>query len=547
MTNKVPLGALRVLQLEKINLKEGHRRVITAGLEQMDDNQFLDVPGKEHYRFLAALGNLYQDRDIIDIGTHYGRSALALAQNTRNQVHTFDIAPLLSEEQKYQLYNGLQVKFYLENLWDTTVREQWRYRLLNAAIIFLDIDPHEGSMEYELYTWLRDNKFQGLLVCDDIWYFKGMRDRFWYHVPAENKMDVTALGHWSGTGLIFFNQEACPLLSRFGAIRPPARDSHIIRSPGEAPPSWTVVTAYFDLTRRADASQEIKDRPQSYYLEHANMTMAMQQNLIVFCDIASLSALQALRPVHLQERTRYIVREFEDFSLVRECDAQLTANRVVRPSQDPRNTVSYYLFCMLRYEMILEVMAANPFSSSHFAWCNICIERMSWKGGPAFDKVWAEFRPKFSTCYIDYQSRARASDIMAYYCPALCGMCSGFFTGNHYYFGTFCQLVLAKFRQCLMLGVGHADEQLYTLVYFENPELFDFYLGDYGSMIVNYGWVVDDAHPPVYNVLRRLSESSEDPVLLRKLCCRWLDSVDLGACFPPADQIATVKGYLMNA
>lgn len=454
------------------------------------------------------------------------------------------LPPLLSDEQKEQLYGGLQVEFHLENLWETPVREEWRQRLLGAAIIFLDIDPHEGSMEYEFYTWLRDNNFQGLLVCDDIWYFKGMRDRFWFQVPAEHKKDVTSVGHWSGTGLIFFlNPEVCP------AIRPkvPARNSHIIRFPGEAPPSWTVVTAYFDLTRRADASQEIRDRPQSYYFEHANMTMGTEQNLVVFCDAASLSGLQALRPIHLRERTRYIVREFEDFNLVRECDAQLTANRVVRPSQDPRNTVSYYLFCMLRYEMILEVMAGNPFGSSHYAWCNICIERLSWKGGPTFANVWSEFRPKFSTCYIDYQSRARASDIVGYYSPALCGMCSGFFTGNHYYFGAFCHLVLAKFRECLALGLGHADEQLYTLVYFEHPELFDVYLGDYFSMITSYGWLVDDAHAPVHNVLRNLAASNEDPVLLRKLCSRWLDSVTMGACSPHPDHIATVRGYLANA
>jgi hypothetical protein len=36
------------------------------------------------------------------------------------------------------------------------------------------------------------------------------------------------------------------------------------------------------------------------------------------------------------------------------------------------------------------------------------------------------------------------------------------------------------------LGYGHADEQLFSLVFFDNHDIFDVYYGDYQEMIVNY-------------------------------------------------------------
>jgi hypothetical protein len=47
--------------------------------------------------------------------------------------------------------------------------------------------------------------YNGFVVCDDIWHFKDMRDRFWYKIPYFNKFDLTELGHFSGTGIFTFN------------------------------------------------------------------------------------------------------------------------------------------------------------------------------------------------------------------------------------------------------------------------------------------------------------------------------------------------------
>lgn len=495
-----------------------------------DREEFMGPAGNQHYRLLAWLSTQFYGRDIIDIGTHKGSSALALSYSGANTVHTFDIDDRLAQEWKMTKWANRDIQFHKENLWDPATRSAWRDRLLASAVIFMDIDPHDGPMELEMYRWLKAEGYQGLLVCDDIWYFKGMRDAFWYHVEESDKVDVTRVGHWSGTGIVRFGDMAIDVEEA------PSRAANPVGK------SWTAVTAYFNLAKRPDASAEIKARPQSYYMRHANMTMALPVNLVVFCDTDSKEALEALRPAHLKSATHWIVMEFDEFELVQANYEFITATREARNYKaDPRNTTSYYLFCMLRYIMLQRVMTENVFGSTHFAWVNICIERMSWKNGVIFPLIWSEFRDKFSTCYIDYQPRKWLNNLEEYYRWGRCGMCSGFFTGSREYMGAFCDAILAKFAEMTARGLGHADEQLFSLVFFDRPEIFEFYLGDYTEMITNYGWVRDRPSEPVKNVIGNLAIAGENWRLLDTLCQRFLDSVAYGCCAPPVGEVQHVK------
>jgi predicted O-methyltransferase YrrM len=499
-----------------------------------DREEFFGAAGQQHYRLLAWLSTQFYGKDLIDIGTHRGSSALAMSYSSTNTVHTFDIDDRLAQEWKMTKWANRDIQFHHENLWEPATRAAWRDRLLAAPVIFMDIDPHDGPMELEFYQWLKTEGYQGLLICDDVWYFKGMRDAFWYHIPEADKTDATLVGHWSGTGIVHFGHQVVEVVERA-----PSRALALANAEGK---SYTAVTAYFNLAKRPDASAEIKARPQAYYMQHANMTMALPINLVVFCDPDSKPALEAMRPAHLKAKTHWIVMEFGDFELVQANYEFIAATREAKGYKaDPRNTVSYYLFCMLRYVMLQQAMAENVFGSTHFSWVNICIERMGWKSGVVFPLVWSEFRDKFSTCYIDYQPRKFLANLEEYYRWGRCGMCSGFFTGSKHYMSAFCEAVLTKFAEMTARGLGHADEQLFSLVFFDHPDIFEFYLGDYTEMIVNYGWVRNRASEPVKNVIGNLAVAGENWPLLDTLCQRWLDSVQSGCCKVPHGELEHVK------
>lgn len=434
--------------------------------------EFNDKPGKEHYKLLSHLSTLYNNCNIIDIGSHRGSSACALSYNPTNTVMSFDIINNVTNEAIREIPN---IKFIIANIFEHL--SLFKDLLMNAPIIFLDIDPHEGNMEYDFYLQLKEWNYQGILVCDDIWHFESMRNNFWYKIEDQYKYDVTDWGHWSGTGIVTFNHE--------------------IQFPKHINDNWTLVTAYFNLTKCPDASTEIKARDQSYYMVNAYSTLSLPNNLVIYCDRDSYDMIYAIRPDYLRDKTKYVICEFDDFTIdgIKYSDLRniINHNRVTHPYHfDNRNTASYYLFCMSRYIMLKSVIEENPFTSTHFAWINICMQRMGIKNIQKLPEALSLGRDKFSTVYIDYIPKELVDKPEEYWTNGKCSFCSGFFTGNSYYMNLFCTLILEKFTYYLKMGRGHADEQLYSPVYFENPDIFENYYGDYQEMITNYVYVYDN-------------------------------------------------------
>jgi hypothetical protein len=119
-------------------------------VNQEDVSEYLGECGVEHYKLLAWLSTQFNNVNIFDIGTHKGASSSALSYNPSNKVLSFDIClSKLSRRKK-------NCEYYEQNLWDVEVIKLWKDRILESPLIFLDIDPHEGIMEYELYSWLKN-------------------------------------------------------------------------------------------------------------------------------------------------------------------------------------------------------------------------------------------------------------------------------------------------------------------------------------------------------------------------------------------------------
>jgi hypothetical protein len=176
----------------------------------------LESPGIEHYFFLASVGLQLQNKKIIEFGTHFGRSAYIMAYGNRklsnnNNIITYDIENLLIDG----IFENTDIDYRLEDLFDPKNREKNKDHILSSDIIFIDIDPHEGVLEYDMYVWLRDNDYKGIILFDDIHLDVGHMNvftgnsmkQFWSKVDDKYKIDLTHVGHWSGTGLVCFHLE----------------------------------------------------------------------------------------------------------------------------------------------------------------------------------------------------------------------------------------------------------------------------------------------------------------------------------------------------
>ena len=75
----------------------------------------------------------------------------------------------------------------------------------NSPVIMLDIDPHDGKQEIEIVQKLIDINYKGIVICDDI-HLNSEMEYFWSWIPCElEKFDITLYGHFSGTGLLVFD------------------------------------------------------------------------------------------------------------------------------------------------------------------------------------------------------------------------------------------------------------------------------------------------------------------------------------------------------
>lgn len=452
-------------------------------------NDFYNEPGKEHYRLLSYFSSLFNNSNIIEIGTHLGESAIALSYNEKNTVYTFDIIDKIKPDKKLRK----NIQYIIDDIMTNDLsRTKWSEIVLSSSFIFLDVDPHNGYMEYDFYLYLKENNYKGFVICDDIWYFKNMRDNFWYKIEDEYKYDISDLGHWSGTGIFTFNKEF-----KF-------RKNELS--------NWTLFTSYFNLTKCLDTSDEINKRNKNYYLSHSLSTLSLPYNLVIYCDKESYDEIYKLRPEFLREKTKYYIIEFDDIKFNNnyiydeltflKCRDIIIDNRKKFPYKfDNRNTASYYLFCMSRYILMKEIIKQNTFNSTHFCWINFCIERMGYNNLKYLNDALSVNRDKFSTCYIDYIPKELLDNTNEYYKWGRCGMCSGFFTGNKEYMYKVCDKIEDKFLYYLSIGYGHADEQLYTPVYFDNEDLFEHYYGDYNQMITNYKYINECPEPPIYNFI----------------------------------------------
>jgi predicted O-methyltransferase YrrM len=515
--------------IDNLNFDKAFENIV----EDEDKIEFFGSTGKEHYRLLSYFSTLFNNSNIIDIGSHKGYSSLALSYNKTNTIYSFDIVDNIRQNIKY--VNNIH--FFYDNLFENDGREKWKDIILSCPFIFMDVDPHNGNMELDMYNFLKSIDYNGFIICDDIWYFKEMRDNFWYKIIYEERYDVTSLGHWSGTGIINMNKN--------------------ITFDKNNNTNWTLVTAYFNLTACYDASDEINKRDPKYYFSHSISTLSLPYNLVIYCDQDSIETIKQIRPQYLKDKTEYIICNFDDFRFTKnnyklnenfnDYRKIILNNRIEKPYYfDNRNTASYYLFCMSRYIMLKETIKRNTFKSTHFAWINFCIERMGYSNLVKLDEALSLKRYKFSTCYIDYIPQELINNNDEYFKWGRCSMCSGFFTGSVDYIFKVCDLIEDKFLDYLYKGYGHADEQLYSPVYFENPELFEHYYGDYNQMITNYKYIYENPEAPIYNFITN-SFNNKNYRKCYEACIFVWKSYCLNKCVIQDDYLNKLYYYYMNS
>lgn len=165
----------------KANLLNGH-----------PDGKYFTAPaGREHYRLLHWLG--LKHTTIAEFGTFRSLSALALSSPVNN-IHSYDV---VEHEPAVWLY---RLPFVQRHIYSGLLGEV-NIDFDITSLIFLDT-LHDGIFEKQIIDHLAAMQWRGILVADDI-HWNNQMEHWWKNID-QRKEDWTDIGHWSGTGLIYF-------------------------------------------------------------------------------------------------------------------------------------------------------------------------------------------------------------------------------------------------------------------------------------------------------------------------------------------------------
>ena len=164
--------------------------------QSLNKNDWLTA-GQSEYRLYAWLSTQFNNTTILDVGTKTGGSALALSYNETNKVMSYD----LQEQGASSGISKSNVQFNIKDF-----REDDTLDFDNISIIMLDVDPHDGVQEEEMFEWLEEKGWKGLVLLDDIGPQWPEIEDFWNRITYP-KLNVTEVGHMSGTGLVNFDEK----------------------------------------------------------------------------------------------------------------------------------------------------------------------------------------------------------------------------------------------------------------------------------------------------------------------------------------------------
>ena len=139
-----------------MNIDLRYSYIIEKSLSEYDQGHY--------YVILAHLSTYFNDSVIVDLGTHRGESAAALAYNKSNKIYTYDIAHSAQAVDRFKKEEFQNIKYILGNC----IEDNWsgmamlegdppksdKEIFLSSELIFMDIDPHDGIQEDRVLNFL---------------------------------------------------------------------------------------------------------------------------------------------------------------------------------------------------------------------------------------------------------------------------------------------------------------------------------------------------------------------------------------------------------
>lgn len=159
----------------------------------------------EHYTLLAGLVNALGVQRFVEVGTFLGASSLIVLMNSECTVTSYDIVEIDSLRGSYAplLNSEAFGSRFVQRIADLSIKERFAENsdvMSGADLIFLD-GPKDGAFEERLFSLIASQRCASVrfVLFDDI--YTSTTVEFWNSIEHP-KIDISWLGHWSGSGLV---------------------------------------------------------------------------------------------------------------------------------------------------------------------------------------------------------------------------------------------------------------------------------------------------------------------------------------------------------
>ena len=141
-----------------------------------------------YYRLLGYISTFYNNATFAELGTRRGNATISLAFNPTNKVYTYNNVQEVIENDVFSKVENVEA-FVLPSEGTTTPlgnvldKSEHVERLLECDLIFIDVDPHDGTHEEQFFNFLQENNYKGVSLWDDV---KFQLRSWWSSVQSRN-------------------------------------------------------------------------------------------------------------------------------------------------------------------------------------------------------------------------------------------------------------------------------------------------------------------------------------------------------------------------
>lgn len=252
----------------------------------------------------------------------------------------------------------------------------------------------------------------------------------------------------------------------------------------------TLVSCLFDLPRR-----DGKGRPIGFYSEHGAYLLGLDQPLVVYTDpeLAGWIVSARTRAGH-GEITEVISRPLENLELA--AVLPLVSEFPTFSNNDPeRGTPSARLLQWSKFDLLDETMAADPFGTDHFAWIDFGIGHVARP-----PEIFPAPTERISILQMVAVAPTEIEEKLGFLSSERGRIAGGFFRGDRDHLRELIRAFRGELASVLACRFSPHEQGLLSYLSATRPELFDFYFGDYGSILTNWDLVRHDLQTVFLNI-----------------------------------------------